>query len=64
MYASLALDHQMAKEIIEKKALKPSEKKESAKALIHYGINRACRVLKVSKSVFYYKALPKDDMEI
>ncbi|HEX9826538.1 MAG TPA: IS3 family transposase [Flavobacteriaceae bacterium] len=64
MYATLALDHQMAKEIIEKKPIKPCRKRSIAKELIHYGINRACRVLNMSKSVYYYKALPKDDTEI
>ena len=35
-----------------------------AKELIHYGISRACRVLNMSKSVFYYDPLSKDDGEI
>ena len=35
-----------------------------AKELTHYGINRACRVLNLSKSVYYYKPLPKNDHEI
>ena len=30
----------------------------------HYGISRACRVLKMSKSVYYYNPLPKDDTAI
>jgi len=34
------------------------------KELIHYGISRACRVLNMSKSVYYYKPLTKDDIEI
>ncbi len=47
-----------------KKALKPCRKRSIAKELVHYGISRACRVLNMSKSVYYYKPLPKDDTEI
>ncbi|MER3374577.1 MAG: IS3 family transposase [Allomuricauda sp.] len=64
MYATLALDHQMAKEIIEKKPLRPCRKRSIGKDLAHYGISRACRVLNMSKSVYYYSPLPKDDGEI
>lgn len=32
--------------------------------MIHYGISRACRVLIISKSVYYYEPLLKDDTEI
>ncbi|WP_345007082.1 IS3 family transposase [Snuella lapsa] len=64
MYANLALDHQMAKEIIEKKPLRPYRKRVIAQELIHYGISRACRVLNMSKSVYYYTPLPKEDKEI
>nr|WP_321410749.1 IS3 family transposase [uncultured Allomuricauda sp.] len=64
MYATLALDHQMAKEIIEKKPLRPCRKRSIGKDLAHYGISRACRVLNISKSVYYYSPLPKDDGEI
>ncbi|MDC6387045.1 IS3 family transposase [Muricauda sp. SK9] len=64
MYATLALDHQMAKEIIEKKPLRPCRKRSIGKDLAHYGISRACRVLNMSKSVYYYSPLPKDDGDI
>ena len=32
-----------------------------AKELVHYGISGACRVLNMSKGVYYYWPLPKDD---
>lgn len=64
IYVSLSLDHDMDKEIIEKKALKPCRKRAITKEPIHYGISRACRVLGMSKSVFYYKPLPKNDSPI
>lgn len=47
-----------------KKVLKPCGKRSIAKELIHYGINRACRVLNISKSVYYYEPQPKDDNAI
>lgn len=58
MYANLSLDHQMAKEIIEK-ALKPCRKRAIAKELVHYGISRARLGFKFEQKRFLLQANPK-----
>ena len=49
MYATLALDHQMAKDIIEKSS-EACRKRSIGKDFAHCGISRAYRVLNVSKT--------------
>ena len=41
-----------------------TRKRSIAKEFTRYGINRACRVLRLSKSVYYHKHLVKDDGHI
>ncbi|UII30912.1 IS3 family transposase [Fulvivirga ulvae] len=64
MYAELALDLKLAKEIIEKKPLKPCHKKQLVKEVqkeLNCGISRACRVLNLAKSVYYYQSIKNDE---
>ncbi len=44
--------------------MKPCAKRSISQELSHYGISRACRVLHMSKSVFYYQIQEKDDKAI
>ncbi|UII24663.1 IS3 family transposase [Fulvivirga maritima] len=66
MHAELALDLKLAKEIIEKKPLKPCQKKQlvtEIKREFNYAISisRACRVLNLAKSVYYYSSIKNDE---
>ncbi|QNF31665.1 IS3 family transposase [Adhaeribacter swui] len=66
MYAELALDLKLAKEIIGKKALKPCQKRQLVEEVYQQpqaGISRACRVLNLSKSVYYYQVV-KDNQPL
>ena len=63
MYANLAMELDVAKHIIEKKALKPCHKRDMVEQFrIEYpqSVSKACRILKMSRSVLHYKSI-KDD---
>ena len=66
MYANIALDNQILKGIIEKKTLKPEARKEVAEELVYeydISISRACRIMDIYRSYFYYRS-KKDDAPI
>jgi putative transposase len=66
MYADLALELDMAKYIIEKKALKPCQKRAivaDLKQTYPNGISKACRILKTSRSSLNYRSV-KDDSSL
>ncbi len=58
MYADLAFENNALKNFIEKKALRPAEKREAVGYLANQeglSIRQACRVIQLSLSVFYYQ---------
>ena len=66
MYADLSLDHHLLKEILEKKVLKPCERRDLAVCLVEeYNacIGRSCRVVNLPRSMWYYQSA-KDDSEV
>lgn len=66
MYADLALDHRIPKEIVEKKNLSAGRKRDIAASLASdrtFPVGRICRVLRVSKTAYYYKSR-KDDSQV
>ena len=63
MYANLAMELDVAKYIIEKKSSKACHKRDMVEQLrIEYpqSVSKACRILKMSRSVLHYKSI-KDD---
>ena len=63
MYANIALDNQILKEIIKKKPLKFEDRKKEAEELVYeydISISRACRIMDIYRSYFYYRS-KKDD---
>ena len=61
MYANLAMELDVAKYIIEKKALKPCTRGIWLSRIEYpQSVSKACRILKMSCSVLHYKSI-KDD---
>lgn len=66
MYAELALDNKILKDVIEKKTLEPEVKKELADEIVkeyNVSISRACKLMDIRRSYFYYTE-KKDDSEV
>lgn len=66
IYADLALDNKIMKDVIEKKVIVPEQKKEIVSELVEeYDIivTRACLLMMIHRSSFYYLA-KKDDSEV
>lgn len=65
MYAELALDNKILKDVIEK-TLEPEVKKELTDEIVkEYNVNisRACKLMDIHRSYFYYTE-KKDDSEV
>ena len=59
MYADLALDNKMLKEVLGKKVLRPAEKRtgvDHLRAAFQVSLGRACDVMDLSRSVYYYQS--------
>ena len=57
MYADLQLDHDILKEVMQKKVLKPSQRKQMAKFVVkHYNlsIRRSCKMICISQTSYRY----------
>ncbi|WP_460675343.1 IS3 family transposase, partial [Larkinella ripae] len=64
LVADLSLDKQMLQDVLKKKPLKPIQKRELAHSLINdyqVATQRACGVVLLQRSVWYYKAHRRDD---
>jgi putative transposase len=67
MYAEAFLDRQILKDIVGKKIVRPVERKEVAKKIItRYAVSKrkACYLLNIGRTSFYYKAKQIDEKEI
>lgn len=65
MYAELALDNKILKDVIEK-TLEPEVKKELADEIVkeyNVSISRACKLMDIHRSYFYYTE-KKDDRSV
>jgi putative transposase len=66
MYADLSLDHSLLKKVIEKKTLRPCQKRDISQDLVQedkVSIVRAYRIVDLDRSMFYYESI-RDDSEV
>ncbi|TWT17273.1 IS3 family transposase [Luteimonas marina] len=64
LVADLSLDKAMLQDVLNKKALRPAQRKALVGHLIdryRVGVRRACHVVKQSRAAWYYKPREKDD---
>ncbi|MEM7292043.1 MAG: IS3 family transposase [Pseudomonadota bacterium] len=67
MYAELAMENNALKDLIDKKPLRPLEKREAVDFLVaEHGMSKArsCKAMKLSRSAYYRKVISKDDHEV
>ena len=63
MYVDLSLDHRVLKDVIEKKALKPCDRKSLVEEILlieKINISRVCKIIHLTRSMFFYQT-KKDD---
>ena len=63
MYADMALENQALKDLIEKKALRPSDKREAVTYLIaehRMSVQRSCRCIGLSRAAYYRSPVAQD----
>ncbi|WP_152530826.1 IS3 family transposase [Sediminibacterium sp. C3] len=66
MYADVAMDNQILKDLFSKKGLGPATKKQLTQELVNeYGVpvSRACKLISIPRSQFYYET-KKDDKSV
>ncbi|HET6243443.1 MAG TPA: IS3 family transposase [Bacteroidia bacterium] len=66
MYAELAMDNKVLKDVIFKKVLKPCERKDRVDYVCQehgYSLTRACKLINFPRSLYYYVSI-KDDTPV
>ncbi len=59
MYASLSMDHEILKEVLEKKYGGGCERRKLAKSLVQeyqLSVSQSCRIAQIDRKTYYYKA--------
>ncbi|MFN8416555.1 MAG: IS3 family transposase [Cytophagaceae bacterium] len=66
MYADLALDHKILKDVLFKKVLRPNQLKERVDYVVsshQISLKKACNILSLPRSVYYYRSV-KDNRDV